>query len=254
LKAFIKRIGAARWVGVTPLLLISLLFLTAPLYRYVASESYVQRGIVRCVPTSQKLVALTFDDGPQPVFTPEILKILARYHVKATFFMIGDRMERYPGAVSAVLNAGDAIGNHTYDHPHIEKDSPSQIARELEKCERVIERLTGRRAYLFRPPRGYADATVMKIAASQGYRVILWWVCADHHDAPTPRQMAQRVLDRVKPGAIILAHDGDSGIRWKDVAATPLIIQGLLKRGYRFVTVPELLRLEPPSARLVRQA
>ncbi len=80
------------------------------------------------------------------------------------------------------------------------------------------------------------------LAAMKGYEIVLWTVCADSHDAPSPELMAKRVISRVRPGAIILAHDGMYPMRWRDVAATPLIIEGLLKQGYRFVTVPELLR------------
>ncbi|NCO90617.1 MAG: hypothetical protein COZ06_25185 [Armatimonadetes bacterium CG_4_10_14_3_um_filter_66_18] len=103
--------------------------------------------------------------------------------------------------------------------------------------------MSGKRTHLFRPPRGLIDATVFTIAAEQGYQTILWTVCADHHDAPTPEDMAQRVLQRLRPGAIILAHDGRSPARAKDVTATRLIIAELAERGYRFVTVPELLKI-----------
>jgi len=201
-------------------------------------------GIVHRVQTEEKVVALTFDDGPHPKFTPALLRVLDKYKVKATFFMIGQKMEAYPNIVKGVSDRGHVIANHTYTHPHnIELDTESQITRELEMCERVIERMTGKRAHLFRPPLGLVDGTVLTIAEEQGYRTILWSVCADHHDAPTPELMAQRVIKRVRPGGIILAHDGRFGTRWKDVAAAPIIIEALTKEGYRFVTVPELLKI-----------
>jgi peptidoglycan/xylan/chitin deacetylase (PgdA/CDA1 family) len=199
-------------------------------------------NVVHRVPTTEKVVAITYDDGPHPVFTPQILDILDKYHVKATFFMIGSQMERYPGIVKEVLKRGHVIANHTYTHPrNIEADTAPQIIRELELCEQVIERMTGRRACLFRPPRGLVDSTVFTIAQEEGYQTILWTVCADHHDAPTPELMAKRVSKLIKPGGIILAHDGTFPSRWKDVQATPLIIESLLKQGYRFLTLPELL-------------
>lgn len=198
--------------------------------------------VVRTAPCTHRLVALTFDDGPHPEFTPEILAMLDRLHVKATFFMIGQEMDRYPEIVRLVAAKGHAIGNHTYTHPHnLEACSQVQVAAELERCEHTIERLTGRRTRIFRPPRGLLDESVFAVATREGFRTILWTVCADHHDAPTPPQMAKRVLAAVRPGAIILAHDGTFASRWKDVAATPLIVRGLQARGYRFVTVPELL-------------
>jgi peptidoglycan/xylan/chitin deacetylase (PgdA/CDA1 family) len=196
------------------------------------------------VPTREKAVALTFDDGPDPRFTPRLLNELDKYHVKATFFMIGKLMKAHPDIVRDVVHRGHVIGNHTYTHPrNIEHDTARQMNRELARCERVIEQLTGKRAGLFRPPRGLIDEEVFDAAEKRGYRTILWTVCADHHDAPTPELMAERVISRVQPGAIILAHDGRFPTRWKDVTATPLIIRGLTKQGYRFLTVPELLRL-----------
>lgn len=208
------------------------------------------QNVVHLVPLKEKVVALTYDDGPHPVYTPQILNILAKYHVKATFFMIGRLMEKYPGVVAEVLKEGHQIANHTYTHPrNIEADTSSQVIRELDKCEEVIERMTGKRAKLFRPPRGLIDSTVFSIAQEEEYQTILWTVSADHHDAPTPQLMAERVLKLIRPGGIILAHDGTFPTRWKDVQATPLIIEGLRKRGYRFVTVNELLKM---GAKLIK--
>jgi len=142
------------------------------------------------------------------------------------------------------VEAGHAIGNHTFSHPeNIEALNEVQIVRELDRCEALIESFTGERTYLFRPPRGLVDGRVYMIASEAGYRTVLWTVCADHHDAPTPQLMVQRVLKRIRPGGIILAHDGRFGIRWKDVQATPLIIDSLRKEGYHFVTVPELIAM-----------
>lgn len=211
-------------------------------YRPAPRPDALRHEVVYRVPTSEKVVALTFDDGPDPDFTPAIVDLLDKHKVKATFFMVGKQMMDYPELVKDVLTHGNAIGNHTYDHPHdIEADSSAQVIRELDQCEQIIENMTGSRAQLFRPPRGLVNGTVLSIADDEGYRTILWTVSADHHDAPTPELMAKRVLDHIRPGAIILAHDGTFKSRWKDVQATPLIIQELKKRGYRFVTVPELL-------------
>ena len=202
--------------------------------------------VIYGIPTKEKVVALTFDDGPHPTFTPELLKILDKYHVKATFFMIGREMEKHPEIVREVMARGHVIGNHTYTHPHdIEIDTETQIIRELDLCENTIEKITGKRSHLFRPPRGLVDSTVFMIAEEEGYPVILWTVSADHHDAPTPKDMAKRVLRLIRPGGIVLSHDGTACTRWKDVAATPMIIEELKKRGYRFVTIPELLKMRP---------
>jgi len=200
-------------------------------------------GPITEVATKEKLVALTYDDGPHPDFTPEILRTLDKYQVKATFFMIGERMEKYPEIVREAVAQGHAIGNHTYSHPHdLESLTSDQVIRELDDCEQVIERMVGHRTHLFRPPRGLLNGTVLRIAKDERYQTILWTVCADHHDAPTPEAMAARVLKHAQPGAIILAHDGTFASRINDVRATPLIIEELKQQGYRFVTVPELLK------------
>jgi peptidoglycan/xylan/chitin deacetylase (PgdA/CDA1 family) len=236
-----KHWGLARTIFEVILIIIIGIMALWNLGKPVAKCSWYE-NVVHRVPTMERVVALTYDDGPHPVFTPQILDILDKYHVKATFFMIGSRMERYPEIVKEVMKRGHVIANHTYTHPrNIEMDTSPQIIRELEQCEQVIERMTGHRAYLFRPPRGLVDSTVFTIAQEEGYRTILWTVSADHHDAPTPESMAERVSNLIKPGGIILAHDGTFPSRWKDVQATPLIIESLLKQGYRFVTLPELL-------------
>ena len=237
-----KHLGLARGIFEAVLIIIIVIMALWNPGRPVDVNTFWYEYVVHRVPTTEKVVALTFDDGPHPEFTPQILNILDQYHVKATFFMIGSRMERYPGIVKEVLQKGHVIANHTYTHPrNIEADTAPQIMKELELCERVIERMTGRRSYLFRPPRGLIDGTVYTIAQDEGYQTILWTVSADHHDAPTPELMAQRVSRLIKPGGIILAHDGTFTSRWKDVRATSLIIESLTEQGYRFLTLPEIL-------------
>lgn len=237
----LRRIGVARALFEL-VLVVTIVFLATNRF---GPGMLWREHIVFSAPVRQKVVALTFDDGPSAKFTPRILDILDKYHVKATFFLIGKNMEAHPEIVREIVRRGHAIGNHTYTHPwNIERDTQAEMIGELDRCEQIIERMTGGRAHLFRPPRGMVDGSVYTIAREEGYETVLWSVCADHHDAPTPRMMADRVLRRNRPGAIILAHDSDMSIRWKDVAATPLIIEGLRRRGYRFVTVPELLKMQ----------
>lgn len=220
------------------------LALVTSLGRWVALEAAPAPTVIREVATDEKVVALTYDDGPHPVFTPEILRALDRYGAKATFFMVGSRMEKYPQVVKEVLAKGHAIGNHTFSHPaNLELETRGQVIHEVAACEEVIWRMCGKHTELFRPPKGLANRPVLR-AVGGGYKTILWTVSADHHEARTPRQMAERVISAVRPGAIVLAHDGIYPMRWRDVAATPLIIEGLRRRGYRFVTVPQLLAVE----------
>jgi peptidoglycan/xylan/chitin deacetylase (PgdA/CDA1 family) len=238
-----KRLGLIRSLFEIILIIAVVTLATRQMAHQTAKHFWFHR-VVYSVPTKAKVIALTFDDGPHPVYTRQILDILDKYHVKATFFMIGRLMDRYPDIVKDVLKRGHVIANHTYTHPsNIDADTSAQVVRELEQCEQVVERMSGKRAYFFRPPRGLIDSTVFSIAKDEGYQTILWTVCADHHDAPTPELMAERVLHLSRPGGIILAHDGSFFSRWKDVAATPLIIERLQKKGYRFVTIPELLKI-----------
>lgn len=191
-----------------------------------------------------KLIALTFDDGPHPIYTPQVLGILRRYKIKATFFLIGERVGRYPEVARQIVAEGHEVGNHTYSHPNgLPKKSLEAIKQEIEICSATIEQVTGIRPQLFRPPRGFLNYRMLTIAQLEGYTTVFWTVSADQKNAPTPEAMAERVLRLAHPGAIILMHDGRINSRWKDVKALPLIIKGLKKQGYKFVTVSELLKL-----------
>ncbi len=221
--------------------------------RYGALGWMWRNQVIYRAPVRQRAIALTFDDGPHPVYTPEILQILRDHHAVATFFVTGRHAQQYPGLIRSIVAEGSALGNHTYTHPHdYLADSPAAMLREMDACEAVLRRLTGKPSHLFRPPLGRVDREVLETTRLRGYEVVLWTVCGDHHDAPTPELMAQRLIAHAVPGAILLLHDGTYASRWKDVEATRLALPALARRGYRFVTVPQLLRMSqasaPPSA------
>lgn len=200
---------------------------------------------IRFVSVREKVIALTYDDGPHPIYTPAILRELRLLNAKATFFMIGKQMERWPDITRAVTAEGHAIANHTYSHPIQLASENHQLAlHEIEQCDATIKRLTGHGSAYVRPPKGLQGRQLPGLVQQEGYTMVLWSVSAYRHDCRSPEQMAQRVISRVKPGSIVLMHDGSYRMRWRDVEATPLIIKGLRARGYRFVTVPELLSLE----------
>jgi peptidoglycan/xylan/chitin deacetylase (PgdA/CDA1 family) len=209
--------------------------------------------VVARVRADQPVVALTFDDGPSP-YTAQVLDILARYQVQATFFVIGMNVEKYPDLVRRIVSEGHAIGNHTYSHPLLGPvESPSRFQRELDRADLAIQAATGVRTRLFRPPRGLRSPWMMHLARSSGYQVVTWSVSPDDWRHPPSAVIAERVLDRVRPGAIVLLHDGletmASPPQENTVAALPAILEGLQKRGYRFVTVPELIEMaEKPRA------
>ncbi len=202
--------------------------------------------IIWRVETNKKVVALTLDDGPDPKYTPKVLKLAREKHIKLTFFLVGREIELHPELARQEVAAGHVIGNHTWDHTVMKLLDEGHDVMEIEKCEKEIEKICGRRTHLFRPPKGLWDGDTFLAAAESGYRMILWSVALEHHAAKTPEEMAQRVLKKVRPGMIILAHDGEPCHpvnRGKTMKALPLLVDGLLKEGYSFVTVPELLEL-----------
>jgi peptidoglycan-N-acetylglucosamine deacetylase len=209
--------------------------------QYMASIGHGH--LIKNINTSEKVVALTFDDGPYPVLTMETLKILDNHKIKATFFVIGNRAVRYPDLVKAIAARGHAIGNHTYTHPpDFRRLTGKELLYEIDKSENLISALTGIRPTIFRPPRGIINRKEIELLARNGYTTVLW-SASPYHGAADPVLMAERVVDRIRPGGIILMHDGRIPIRWKDVKAAGLVIEMLQKKGWRFVTVPQLLRM-----------
>ncbi len=189
-------------------------------------------------------IALTIDDGPDPRYTPQILAILQRYHAKATFFVEGRYVRAHPELARAILAQGHAIGNHTDTHPYLNLLSASQVQAEITACDHTLQAALGLRTHLFRPPRGLWNPTIYNAAQQRHDHIILWSVALEHQDAPTPQQMATRALRLLRPGGILLLHDGGSAPRELTVAALPLVLEGLTRRGYHCVTIPELLPIK----------
>ncbi|HEU4751827.1 MAG TPA: polysaccharide deacetylase family protein [Armatimonadota bacterium] len=194
---------------------------------------------------ARKEIALTFDDGPHPGFTPRILDILKRCGVKATFFLVGQMAERYPELVRAELADGHSIGNHTYHHVSLVRIPDALVPAEIKACGRVLQAITGKAPRLFRPPGGEYDRQVAEAAGALGYRMVLWTDDPGDYASPGARVIQQRLLRRIGNGGIILVHDGIQ----QTVDVLPGIIQYLKARGYRFVTVDEMLRDRPATAR-----
>jgi len=202
------------------------------------------RPIYRAV-TREKVVALTFDDGPDPRFTPRVLAILHDKGIHATFFVVGKNAEKYPNLVEAITTSGNVLGNHTYSHPDFKVESKSMIRSEVNKCDQAIWKITKVHTNLFRSPKGVYDSQELRMLTDMGYTSVQWAITVEHKASPTPKEMAARIVQKIEPGEIILAHDGRLDRR-KTVEALPLLIDGLKKKGYRFATVPELLN--PPIA------
>ena len=184
-------------------------------------------------------MALTFDDGPSPQFTPGILSVLRKLHVHATFFLVGYLAQAYPDLVRRELRFGMTVGNHTYNHPEVPPfdQLPGRLlADEIGIGSEILSRL-GVHPGLFRPPGGSTSPTVVRAAAAVGERVVLWSVDpTDWQPGTSKRQIVRRVLAAVRPGSIVILHDG-GGDRSATLAALPAIIRGIRQRGLHLVAL-----------------
>ncbi len=189
-------------------------------------------------------IALTFDDGPGP-YTPGVLSVLERMHVHATFFEIGAMLRYFSASTERELRDGDVIGDHTETHPEMATLSAHAQHEELFEQIAHIELVGGPRPVLFRPPYGSYDATTMRELHDLHLLMVLWSVDTEDYLQPGVSVIVQRALAGARPGAIILMHDA-GGTRTQTIEALPTIIRDLRARGYRLVTVPQLLRDDPP--------
>ena len=192
------------------------------------------------VTTEEKVVALTFDDGPHPRNTPAILDLLAEYDAKATFFVIGKNMELYGAAAKRAAEEGHELGNHTYCHPSLSGMTRRALENEILENEEIIRRITGKRSTLFRPPEGYCTRDIRVAAAEIGFSVVLWDVDTRDWAGLASEEIVDTVMKNTVPGSIILFHDY-SGSNCHTVAALKEILPRLDAAGFRFVTISELL-------------
>ncbi|CAL9611602.1 polysaccharide deacetylase family protein [Streptomyces sp. NPDC057794] len=199
-------------------------------------------GTVDC--RKAKCIALTFDAGPSE-HSARLLDILKEKQVPATFFLLGERhIEKYPELVRRMADEGHEVASHTWDHKILTDLAPERIREELERPNREIERLTGRRPTLMRPPQGRTNDTVHEICRDLGLSEVLWTVTAKDYTTTDSDLIGRRVLEQASRDGIILLHDIYDGT----VPAVPGIVDALKERGYVFVTVPQLLapgRAEP---------
>lgn len=198
--------------------------------------------------TSDKIIALTFDDGPDGKTTLQVLDILERYEVKGTFFLIGENVKKYPYVTRRIVELGHAIGNHTLTHAY-RSMSPESAQREIEETANEIAPFTPNRPLLFRPPLGRMNNGLVEYAKEHDYLTVLWSINSeDSVGYPGVKTIAANVINRAHSGGIVLLHDAP-WYRWKTIAALPIIIERLKGQGYRFVTVPELLTLAKETPR-----
>lgn len=230
-------------------LLISGIALAGGAYALAAwPQSQVYGPVVTHGPGDQPLVALTFDDGPNEPATSQILDILAAKGAKATFFVVGANARVYPDTLRRAVAEGHTIGNHSARHR--KRDTLFDLRyRELERAQAEIAAVTGIRPTVYRSPNGFHTPWQLWAVRRAGLVTVHWNVQTRDWQRPEPDQIVGRVLVDVRPGAIVLLHDGDDTRHGSDrtptVEALPRLIDALRARGYRLVTVPELLGLPP---------
>lgn len=222
--------------GLTTLL--TFLWLSIPLSNHVVGQG------VRHVKTHEKIVALTFDDGPVEGFTEEILDVLNKNDVKATFFMIGQRAEQNPELVKKVYGFGHQVGNHSWSHPLMIGRSSRFFREQIDKTDAVLRELGYKGEIYFRAPYGMKFYGLPKVLEENHRKNILFDVVSWDFSSPRTNKIVKNVLNSVSPGSIILMHDG-CGSKTRTVAATQIIVKKLKEQGYRFVTISELLSKDP---------
>ena len=198
-------------------------------------------------------VALTFDDGPDPVLTRQILGLLDRYGARATFFCVGHHVAALPEEVRRIAGAGHEVGNHSWSHPFLPDLTPAQLREQIDRTAEAVERVTGQAPTRFRPPYGSQTPEVLAVLSSHPTTLTLWDVDSRDWARPGPEQIAATVLDGAGPGSVVLMHEG-AGDRRQTVRALPTVIEGLLARGLELVTVGELLRDPTPVPTPGREA
>ncbi|MHB1629419.1 MAG: polysaccharide deacetylase family protein [Bacilli bacterium] len=195
--------------------------------------------IVYSVRTQKRLLAFTFDDGPDPRYTPKILRILKRHGAHATFFVVGQEARMRPGLLRELVDGGNEIGNHTEHHRRAER----LTAEEITSCDATIHSVVGVTPMLLRPPGGRLSDRIVDLAERTRHIIVMWTWDVDPRDWSQPgvSHIFSRVVDNVDSGDIVIFHDG-GGPRTQTVEALDMILETLSRRGYTFVTVGQMIR------------
>lgn len=213
-------------------------------------ERYLKRMLacrgIRMAHTEAKVIALTFDDGPHGRYTPQVLNILKKYDIKATFFVLGENVADYPEILKRTYQDGHTIAMHSYDHQFLPKLSENAITENLTNNSQVIYKTIGLKPLLFRPPYGQCSVESRNAVKTLDLKTIMWSSSSDDYlsNRITAQKIASDIISLAGPGGIIMLHDG-GGDRHKTVQALPVIIETLQGNGYKFLTVNELLGFKP---------
>lgn len=242
---FVKRLTLVLITGLLALVTAVSLPVTQTLQRVSPETREYWKGsadIVWRINTKDKMIALTFDDGPSPTFTPQILDILKKNNVKGTFFVIAHEAEKYPDIVHRTVYEGHEIGNHTYNHKYLNRFTGDELKKEMVLAETAIIKAAGVKPKLFRPPGGYFNENIVTVSKKLGYKVIIWSWEQQPVDWANPGEGAiiKRVLKNAASGNIVVFHDR-GGNRSQTVQALQPVIDGLKEKGFKMVTVSEML-------------
>lgn len=211
----------------------------AAMYYVPAANTALNGRILWRGNSSLPEIALTFDDGPNSKTTPQILDILKRNDVKATFFVLGKYAERNNILLKRIAAEGHVIGSHTYTHASGLITDINKIKRELTRTNDVIYKYTGQKVRYFRPPFGFENWRFLNEAELSDYTIVLWSLDAADWNKKTEQDITNRILKWVKGGTIIMLHDGGAH-REAVIEALPVVIKELKNKGYRFVTIDEM--------------
>lgn len=223
-------------------------------HQWLSARSWLYGRVFWRARTAERLVALTFDDGPCHPYTTRLLDVLEREGVCATFFMPGANVRREP-RLAAEVAARHAVGNHTYSHPRLTWRKRAVASEEIRRAQEEIQAATGVLPEVFRTSHGWYGPQVISAAEELGLACVGWSVMAWDWNRPPPETIERRILRGIGPGAVSLLHDGQDTTaypladRSRTVAAVPRIIHRLKEAGYSFATVPELMALDASSSR-----
>lgn len=189
-----------------------------------------------------KVVTLTFDDGPDELMTPKVLDVLKRYDIKAVFFLIGEKVDKNPGIVRRIVEEGHIVANHTYSHSGLfPLSGKGKVMQELQKCGESIKNAIGRHPLLFRPPFGVTNPIIGRAVNAQGLKTIGWSIRSlDTVDGKTRAEILRKVEAKLHPGAIILLHDRCA----KSDELLESIIESALNRNYSFIPLDKMLKID----------
>ena len=197
------------------------------------------------LPRSSRQIALTYDDGPNDPHTLRLLEVLARQDVQATFFLIGRHVQQHQEIAREIVQAGHAVGNHTFTHPLLTFKSESEIRQQLSECRAALQDAIGEHSNLFRPPFGGRRPAVLRVARELGLAPVMWNVTGYDWNAPPAEAIERKVAKQIRGGDVILLHDGGhkqmGADRSNTVIATDHLIATYKSEGYDFLTIPQMM-------------